>query len=358
MNLRIIMLVTAAVLSPLSNSMVFAQDAAQARPADIEQLRSEMRLNEPLSKDALAECEEAVRQLFTIESISKQYGEGNDPASRPYAFAPLKCTVTFDGMQEPLAIVATPRPGLKRLPKSDRGNGVLPVFSQRNAQVFVSITERTRIKANALRKVDSVPVLFESNPQSMAGARAFLDATKAINTRAAKVPRGWRKHIGQFRSVNKVRGIDGFYEFSTPEEVFLEGIIRENGKIIIPPVYDEVDLIENGFILRTEDNTYGLAALDGQTVLPVEYKSISDQGDGRLQVYDKDQKYSVYDANERAFLGDRYDDLDFIKDANLVVVENDGVHRFLTRDMNSAFDATFSRVMRLTNDRFIVTAEG
>ncbi len=357
MNLRVIALTVTAVLLPTIGTPAVADDQAQNGSSNIEQLRDQLQLDEPLSRASFASCEEAVRQLFSVESIVKRYGEASDdPFARPYTFAPLKCSVAYDDNRDPLAIVATPRPGLKRLPKPARDSATLPVYAKKRAQVLVSNDERMRIKANSLRKIDGVPVWFESTPSSMEAAQAFLDVTAQINTRDVRVPRGWRKHIGKYRSVSLLRGSDTLYTFSTPEEVFLEGIIRANGDIIIPPIYDQVELIDGGFIARTEDGLDGLFSLDGKPTLPVEYNSIVHKGEGRLSVYDSEERYQVYDTASRAFLGERYEDLDFIEDANLIVVENGGVHRFLTRDMTPAFGESYSRVMRLSGNKFIVKA--
>lgn len=336
----------------------FASALAEKNASTVPEWRAQLNKNAGVNNKSVSECQGRLEKLIQLETLVKDYSTRSDDPFAELAFPPFECTVLLDNMDTPLTISGSLQPNLKKLPKPAANSDVATVLDTREAQILASQALPLRIKALRLGEIDGIPVLFEARPKSIAAAQAFVDITRQIDTRRLTIPASWRKHIGMFRDLREIRGGAGLYSFSEPETPFLEGVINADGTIIIKPDFDDIDLVESGFIVRTKEGLTGLISADGKTILPVQYRAIADKGDNRLLVYRSDNRLQLFNAENRSFLGKEYDEIAFVDGENLVVVESDGRHEFMTRDMAPAFGKVYSYVRQLPDSKFIVEADG
>ncbi len=331
---------------------------AEKNAATVAEWHAQLSKNEGVRNNSGQACQDRLQDLIKLETLVKDYSKRSDDPFAEVPFPPFECTVLLDDTDTPLTISGSLQPGLKKLPKPTANSDVVTVLDSREAQILASQALPLRIKARRIGEIDGVPVLFEASPKSIAAAQIFLDITQQIDTRRFTIPDSWRKHIGRFRDLREIRGASGLYSFSEPGKPFLEGVINADGAIVIKPDFDNIDLVENGFIVRTEEGLTGLISSDGKTILPIQYKAIADKSDNRLLVYRSDNRSQIFNTETGSFLGKQYDDIAFVDGENLIVVERDGRHQFMTRDMAPAFGKVYSYVRQLPDSKFIVEADG
>ncbi|MFC4291416.1 WG repeat-containing protein [Sphingorhabdus arenilitoris] len=308
-------------------------------------------------------CKDEISNLVKPEKLATAYPlRVHDPLA-VMAFAPFECEVPVRGQDAPLTIKASLQPLMTRLTKPAPNSGVSVIFENARAQILTSQDEPKRIKASSLAEIDNIPLLFEANADTVAAAKAFVEITAQFDARAVRIAAGWRRHIGMFRNVKPVGGASEYYEYSEPENPFLEGILNSRGDIVIKPEYDDIDFARGNFIVQTKEGLTGLLSLSGKTILAVQHKAIIDKGDGRFLVFFSDYNQQVFDADELEFIGQKYDFIEFIEGENLVIVKNvvgkdDAHYRFLTRDMAPAFGGIYDLVRQMPDSKFLVEAGG
>lgn len=139
------------------------------------------------------------------------------------------------------------------------------------------------------------------------------------------------------------------------EDPFVEGLLPPEGEILSRPVYEDTKAVPGAFIVRRKGGGVEIIDLAGETILAGDIKNIVRRGDRHLQLYAQDRKQRVYDLPARAFLGEVYDEVEFIEEPPLVIVETGENHRFLTHDMTPAFDGVYDHVRYLGEGRFMVS---
>ncbi|GAA0484439.1 hypothetical protein GCM10009096_28800 [Parasphingorhabdus litoris] len=315
--------------------------------------------NLEVSAASSAACEARLGDLVAPEAVVTDHSSSITDPFWIGSFAPFRCPLLIDGVERPVQISAATRPDIKRLSAPDEDIGAITVLDKRDTQIIVAADDPTKVRARHLRKINGIPVLFEASPSTLPAAHSVLDAMKRFDLGSLKIERSWKKHAGQFSRLDSIDGAPGFYRFSRANEPFRYGVVSDAGKILIAPEFELITATARGFIVRTKnDSQWGLYALDGEVILPAEYRTISDQGEDRALIYHLDGNEQVYDVNSRSFLGGKHESIDFVDGRDLVIVHDEGEYRLMTRDMIPAIEGAFSRVMKVRDNRLIVGIDG
>src|SRR5687768_7218109 len=63
-----------------------------------------------------------------------------------------------------------------------------------------------------------------------------------------------------------------------------KGIVDKNNEIVIPAMYDDIELISDGLVIVKLNNRYGCIDQSGKFIIPLKYESISPFSDGYVRV--------------------------------------------------------------------------
>lgn len=310
---------------------------------------------------SFAACEDKLVELVAPESIVKNHSTSITDPFWIGSFAPFKCKLEFEAEAQNLEISGAPRPDIKRLRAVNDEARVRLEINRRDAQIIVSEIDQQKIVARRLRKVSGVPILFEAYAPSLPAAHAFLDATSRLDLGKFKIARKWKLHVAKFSKFDEFKTAPGFYQFSFADEPFENGVISDTGTIVLKPGFQMISATPSGFIVRTNNrdwSRWGLYSRSGEVLLPLEYRTISDEAGDHARVWHKGGGQQIFDVNAQRFLGDKYEDIDFIDGLDLVILRKDKEYRFATRELKPAIEGVFSRIMKITHDRFVVRKDG
>lgn len=108
------------------------------------------------------------------------------------------------------------------------------------------------------------------------------------------------------------------------------GFKDENGKVVIPCVYDRVGWSwDNGYCEVTIDDRKGYIDSDGKVVVPIDYDSVSYESDQNLFVVGKgenwrEMKYGILDSEGKQILPIEYDSIDRLRECEHLLVKLEG----------------------------------
>jgi len=109
------------------------------------------------------------------------------------------------------------------------------------------------------------------------------------------------------------------------------GIIRTDGKIILQPNYDSIDLIvvNQQFFICEMNKKFGIVDAENKIIVPFEYNEISaDESETKLFfTLKKENKYGVVDSSGQLFLPFEYDSINI--EHNYLIVEKRKKHSIL-----------------------------
>ncbi len=88
------------------------------------------------------------------------------------------------------------------------------------------------------------------------------------------------------------------------------GVINEFGKVIIPLLYDNVDIIQNNIIVKKRGK-YGLLDRENNIKIPIEYDGIYNRENNRY-ICTKQKLYSVLNNNNESIIQLKYEDIELV----------------------------------------------
>lgn len=136
---------------------------------------------------------------------------------------------------------------------------------------------------------------------------------------------------------------------------------NKTGEVIIEPNYTEITLItnnhEDGYIVKNEENKYGIIANDKTKILEEKYDDIKKvTGNGYYVVVEK-EKVKVVDKSENVILDNNFDSIEDIRLDNFIIIK-DGKYGVIDKDGNSILMPEYESIKFAKSGYFIVQKDG
>lgn len=105
-----------------------------------------------------------------------------------------------------------------------------------------------------------------------------------------------------------------------------KGIVDSVGNIIIENAYQEIKALtsqyENGFIVKADNNKYGVIRYDKSVALDTKYDEIKNIYGNNMYVVKENGSFKVINADEEIFLDGQFDDVKSIQADNVIIKRN------------------------------------
>ncbi|HFK5505736.1 WG repeat-containing protein [Elizabethkingia anophelis] len=138
---------------------------------------------------------------------------------------------------------------------------------------------------------------------------SFYIATKGnshvlLNHKLQKVAEQQNNWENFFSYKIKINNEDKIYIVYQLNENSGYGMVNESGKLMLPFVYDELELFNNQYFIAVKDDKYGVIDMEGKELYPFEYTSISRVNSENIPLYiftEKDRA-KLIDVNKKVYL--------------------------------------------------------
>jgi hypothetical protein len=184
-------------------------------------------------------------------------------------------------------------------------------------------------KYNILQKVpikNSGSLIATFKSDDFYSSVLVIQALKDISWNDAGIPEHFNQHLGKY--VPWFTKDDSEY-FTIITNSGLEGIIKKNGDILVPVMYEDIEETKYGFIVKTEDQPrkFGIYKKDGDILLPVEFASINWLNEDFLKIKTTDGAYKLFNIKNEAILPGSFKGIDTNHDLenynkNYITVQN------------------------------------
>jgi hypothetical protein len=136
------------------------------------------------------------------------------------------------------------------------------------------------------------------------------------------------------------------------------GVVRDDGKVLVNPEYDEVQLYPEGYISVKKNGRSGRFLESGEPVIPCSYTSISD-GFG-LTILERDGKYGWYSSGKgKIVFPVECDSLSFFyKTADFAETVKNGLHGIINVDGRIVSGPVYEKIEYFDADVFGVRKNG
>lgn len=136
------------------------------------------------------------------------------------------------------------------------------------------------------------------------------------------------------------------------------GVARDDGKILVNPEYDEIQLYPDGYISVKKGKYYGRFLSSGEPAIPCAYDSISIPFGFTL--LERDGKYGWYSPvkGKIVFPAATEKVSDFYKTADFVETVKDGLHGIMSIDGSIVFEPVYEKIEYFDADVFGVRKNG
>lgn len=141
-----------------------------------------------------------------------------------------------------------------------------------------------------------------------------------------------------------------------------KGLVNTSvGEIVIEPKYlDIVSLsktYENGYIVKNENNKFGVIAPDKTQILKENYDEIKKVTGNNYYVVVANGALQVIDSSEKVILNSGYDSIEGIEVDNFIIVKS-GKYGVINKDGTPVISPEYENIKFSTTDNFIVQKNG
>ena len=134
------------------------------------------------------------------------------------------------------------------------------------------------------------------------------------------------------------------------------GIINLDGKVLVEPQYDEITAvpgIRNAYKVK-KDNLYGIFDGEGKQILGVSYTDITNLGKDNISGYivrDQNNKYGIVDYSSNVVLENKYDSIDKTYGNDLYVVTENGTKKLVNKAGEDVLLAGFENITGILKNK-------
>lgn len=120
---------------------------------------------------------------------------------------------------------------------------------------------------------------------------------------------------------------------------------KSNNKIILEPIYEEVDYLGNGIYELTDENyMYGFYDTKTKKLIKPQYEDYDiDAESGLIAVYDEDYHYGIIDVNGKVILDTVYDYIN-LENNSLISTEKDDIYGLIDLNGNAVLEAKYDMI--------------
>ncbi len=140
------------------------------------------------------------------------------------------------------------------------------------------------------------------------------------------------------------------------------GLVNYSGDKILGTDYDSIEAllgVENSFVVK-KDGKLGLVDNQGKTIIDTKYKQIKAIGDNYQNGYivkDEDDNYGVIDFTGAQVLENKYEDIANVHGNGMYVVKEDDKLELVNKSGDVIFD-NFDSIKSIDNENVIVSVDG
>ena len=141
------------------------------------------------------------------------------------------------------------------------------------------------------------------------------------------------------------------------------GIIDNVGSVIINNEYAEIeplsDQFENGYIVKNDDNKYGVINYTKTVAVEIKYDDIKNvYGDGKYYIVKEGDNWEVIDTEKKKYLAGKYDDIVSVNGENAIVVNDNKYGVVKISDGKNIIDTKYNSITYAANNNYIVNNNG
>ncbi len=185
--------------------------------------------------------------------------------------------------------------------------------------------------------------------------------TKILNSKKEEI----------LKEYNKVEAIENYKQ----DEVWYEtsilkyesngkyGLIGFDGKLVLSPEYENIyslSGIEKSIIIE-KDGKKGLTNGIGEIIIEPQYLEISALTDNYANGYivkSQDEKYGIISADKKTILEPKYDSIDHVFGSDMYVVSEGGAYKIISSNGDTILDSGFNKVLSIDGENIIVEKNG
>lgn len=186
--------------------------------------------------------------------------------------------------------------------------------------------------------------------------------TKVLNAEGEKI----LSDFEMVQAIENTNGQDVWYEENVLKfnENGKYGLIDFEGKEIVEPIYDNIyalEGVEKCLILEKDGKKGLINSKIGEIVIPVEYveiMSISESSEDGFIVKNQDEKFGVIGLDKSTILETKYDEVKRVTKNNFYAVVESEKLEIVDKKGKVVLDSGFDQVVDMQTDRFVVVKSG
>ena len=139
------------------------------------------------------------------------------------------------------------------------------------------------------------------------------------------------------------------------------GLVDNSGNVIIDNIYSEItpltDKYEDGYVVKDENENYGLINYNKRQVLECKYSEILNVCGNDLYVVRESGTLKIIDANGETKLQDGFDSVESI-DGDNVIITNNGSFGVITVNGETKIESTYEDLSYISDENYIAKKDG
>lgn len=146
------------------------------------------------------------------------------------------------------------------------------------------------------------------------------------------------------------------------EKAGKKGLVNTSmGEVIIDPIYLDITSLsktyENGYIVKNENNKYGIIGADKTQILKENYDEIKNVTGNNYYVVVINGILQVIDSSEKVVLDTGYDSIEGIEVDNFIIIKNNK-YGVINKNGENVISPEYENIKFATTDNFIVQKNG